>query len=138
MGNNMNLEIIGPPGPGKTPLVNNLVLYLNDGNKKVFLIKKIGRHSISNLSYRDIHRLPIEIIKKIAIMLFINCEKNRFNYKFWILTFRSWPKVIAVTFFSSGYNKGLAVHLNAHSYPHIFLRPASDNIFILKQSFDKP
>jgi len=103
------VEIIGPPGSGKTTLANKLIPLLKKESVTVSLVNSREGLTIQNLFSTATLMLPIEIVSKFMAMFYLNYEKNGFNYKFWKSTLRSWLKVIISTLYSSRHKGGIKI-----------------------------
>jgi adenylate kinase family enzyme len=105
----MKVEIIGPPGSGKTTLANKLIPLLKKQNITASLVNVGEDLTIQNLLSTTTLMLPIEILSKFMTMFYLNYEKNGFNYQFWKSTLRSWLKVIVRTLYSSQHKEGIKI-----------------------------
>ena len=75
----MVVEIIGPPGSGKTTLANKLIPLLKKQNVTASLVNSREELTIQNLFSTTTLMLPIEIVSKFMTMFYLNYEKNGFN-----------------------------------------------------------
>jgi len=94
----INIEIIGPPGCGKTTLAKELVSSLSSKNISVNFNKKVNRLKINDIfSARTLVYFPF-IFYTFVYVLYLNYRKNKLNHSYWNQTIKSWLRVILIKF----------------------------------------
>jgi len=99
MSKGFNVEIIGPPGCGKTTLAKRLMVDLSSQNIATSLNKRIKKPRVADiLSLRGL-TFFLSALKVFRVVVYLNYRKNRFNYRYWKVVIRGWLKVVLIKFY---------------------------------------
>ena len=98
-GKGLNLEIIGPPGCGKTTLARQVALGLSNENIVANLNKKTKRPRVKDIFSQQALTFFLLIPQTFWIVFYLNYGKNKLNYRYWKVVLTSWLKVTLIKFY---------------------------------------